>query len=85
MEAKAGNLLQDALVLPLARRRLGHLRVVLVYVHVLVGLAEQLAHGGRFEFAGQRIARGIADGHIGMGMRIIIGVAFELVEQRRGL
>ena len=85
MEAKAGNPLQDAFVLPLTRRRLGDLRVVLVYVHVLVRMAEQLAHGGGFEFAGQGVAGGIADGHIGMGLGILVGVAPDLVEQRRGL
>lgn len=85
VEAKTGNALQDALVLPLARHRLGKARVVLVYVHVLVRLAEQLAHGGGFEFAGQGVAGGIADGHIGMGLGILICVAPYPVEQRRGL
>lgn len=62
VEAKTGNALQDALVLPLARHCLGKARVVLIYVHVFVCLAEQLAHGGGFEFAGQGVAGGIAVG-----------------------
>lgn len=40
---------------------------------------------GGFEFAGQGVAGGIADGHIGMGLGILVDVAFEPVEQRRGL
>ncbi len=74
MVAQLFYLFENAAVLPLLLGGFRHLRAVLIYVHVLVGLAEQIAHRAGIEIGGQRPACCIADGHCGVGLRILVRI-----------